>query len=94
MTKNIWKPLRLVMIAGAAGTVLVACGKGGGGNDVFMPPPPPPPAPAPANFEDQFGAGFAAAFGNMTTDDPNPVAAGDVIDLDKTADPVDVPDPS
>jgi len=94
MTKNIWKPLRLVMIAGAAGTVLVACGKGGGGNDVFMPPPPPPPAPAPANFEDQFGAGFAAAFGKVITDDSNPVAAGDVIDIDKTADPVDVPDPS
>jgi|TARA_R110002020_G_scaffold309301_1_gene525095 hypothetical protein len=93
MTKNIWKPLRLVMIAGVASTALTACGNDGGGNDVYMPPPPPPP-PAPANVEDQFGAGFAAAFGNMATADPNPVVAGDVIDPDKTADPVDVPDPN
>ena len=94
MTTKIWKPIRLVMIAGAASATLAACDGGGGGNDVFMPPSPPPPPPAPANFEDQFGAGFAAAFGNMATDDPNPVAAGDVIAIDATVDPVDVPDPA
>ncbi|WP_156950486.1 hypothetical protein [Hyphomonas oceanitis] len=93
MTANIWKPLRLAMLAGAASLTLAACGNGGG-NDVFMPPSPPPPPPPPANFEAQFGAGFAAAFGNMATDDPNPVTAGDVNAIDKTADPVDVPDPS
>lgn len=49
-----------------------------------------PPAP-PARFEAQFGANFATAFQASPNSEPKDVAAGDVIAVSPTAEPVSLP---
>ena len=60
--------------------------------------PPPPPVvvdpPPPASFDvGQFGAGFEAAFNADLNSDPVDPAPSDIIAVDPTADPVDIPNP-
>lgn len=85
---------RLTIAALAAALALGACDgdsyNDDGGGGPMSPPPPPPAAP----LEDGFGTTFGAAFradGNAAPIDP---MAGDIIDLDLTADPTDIPSPS
>ncbi len=94
----------LVLVTSAL--ALTACG-GGGNNDftspptgVVTPPPPvgtPPPPPTPptgdGSPEGQAGAGFAASFRQSPFDEPTDPVAGDIIALDKTIDPYDIPNP-
>lgn len=93
------------LILATAAFALTACG--GGDNDFTPPatgvvtPPPPvtPPAPPPApptgdgSPEGQAGAGFAASFRQGPFDEPTDPVAGDIIALDKTTDPYDIPNP-
>ncbi len=74
-------------VAAALAAGLSACGGGsdGGGNVVNPPNPPAPPA---AKFEDQFGAGFGAAYRVASNADPVEPSPGDLIPLSLTTDPV------
>jgi len=75
-----------------AGMALTGCNEA----DVFVPPPPAPPAPPPPpppTTQSQFGAGFESAFDADRFAEPVDPQAGFIIDLDITADPVDIPDP-
>lgn len=86
-----------------AAPALVACS--GGSNDFVAPPtgvviiPPPPiptpPTPPPTTGEliDSFGAGFATAFRADAQGQPSDPVTGDVIAIDKTTDPFDIPNP-
>ncbi|MEL6955159.1 MAG: hypothetical protein AAFO88_00830 [Pseudomonadota bacterium] len=56
------------------------------------PSPPPPPPPPPANPSGQLGAGFSISFDQPATAEPLDPAFGDVIAIDKTAEPLDVPE--
>ena len=90
---------RRPLVSGFIGSVVALSGCSD--ND-FVPPPQPvqPPAQAPAppgppaNPETLFGAGFEAAFTQNADAAPLDPAAGDVIDLDLTADPIDIADPN
>ena len=88
-----------------AALVLAACG---GAESNFMrpdtgaattpppvtPPPVDPPPPAgDGTPQAQAGAGFAAAFNQGPFDEPVDPMDGDIIALDKTADPFDIPNP-
>ena len=77
---------KLLAIAGllVLGVSLSACGGGGGGSKTDVTPPPV----AAAKFEDQFGAKFATAFRGGANTEPTDVAAGDVIAVNPTAEPV------
>lgn len=92
---------KTVLIATMGAIMLAACG---GGENTFTPPPtstvppnppppPPPPPPPSQSLQEQAGAGFATAFNQAPTDAPVEPVAGDIIPLDKTADPLEVPDP-
>ena len=70
----------LVLLAGS----LSACKSGN--KDVAVTPPAPP-----AKFEAQFGANFATAFQGAPNGEPKDVAAGDVIAVSPTAEPVNLP---
>lgn len=87
------KFLRLGASAVLAVAVIAACSE----DDPVTPPPGPvggaPPPPPPPAAKTQFGAGFEAAFDQDATDEPRDPVAGDIIDIDITADPVDVADP-
>lgn len=96
-------PLKSILIAGASAVVLAGCG---GDNNYSppptstvppppLPPPPPPPPPPPtsASPQEQAGSGFAAAFNQAALDEPVEPVSGDIIPLDKTAEPIDIPDP-
>lgn len=96
-------PLKLLLVAGASAIALAGCG---GDNNYTppptstvppppLPPPPPPPPPPPtsATPQEQAGAGFAAAFNQAAFDEAVEPAPGDIIPLDKTAEPIDIPDP-
>lgn len=72
-----------VILLGAA---VSACGGGGGGGSVVVLPPP-----APIRFESQFGANFATDFQKAPNTDPNPIAVGDLIAVNPTAEPVPLP---
>ena len=80
--------LALILILGTAGTTLTACN--GGGDGVTLPTPPPPPPPT---LQEQFGAKFAQSFNKSMNDVPVDPMQGDIIMIDITADPLDVPDP-
>lgn len=71
----------LLLLAGS----LSACKSGN--KDVAVTPPPTPPA----KFEAQFGANFATAFQGAPNSEPKDVAAGDVIAVSPTAEPVNLP---
>lgn len=66
------------------GLSLSACSGGGGSSATVTPPPA-------AKFEAQFGANFATAFGATANTEPKEVAAGDVIGVSLTAEPVPLP---
>lgn len=85
---------------------LSACG--GGGDNNFTPPPtgtvvippvpPPPTPPTPPPTPDSTpqaaaGAGFATAFNANQFDEPRNPIMGDIIALDKMAEPTDIANP-
>jgi len=98
--------IKTSILLGMAAFALTACG-GGGSNDFTAPPtgvvtpqpPVTPPAPPPApptgdgSPEGQAGAGFAASFRQGSFDEPTDPVEGDIIPLDKTTDPFDIPNP-
>jgi len=100
MTNSISIKTMLIMTAAAIG--LAACG---GSDNNYVPPPvaevPPPPAPPPppppppppetATPPEQAGAGFANAFAQGPFDEPVDPMNGDINALDKTAEPIEIP---
>lgn len=92
MIKYLKKLTPVIFLTASA---VIAGGLAGCDNAAYVAPPPPPvqPPPPPPTTQKQFGAGFEAAFNKDRFDEPNPVMDGDIIDLDKTIDPVDIPDP-
>lgn len=70
-----------------AGIVLAACGGGSSPSTIAIPPPN-------QTLQSMFGAGFAASFNRGRFDEPTDPASGDVIAIDLTTDPMDVPDPT
>lgn len=99
--------MKTSIVMAVAAFALTACG-GGGSNDFIppetgvvippppAPPPPPPPPPPPTgdgSLEGQAGAGFAASFRQGPFDEPTDPVEGDIIALDKTTDPFDIPNP-
>ncbi len=66
------------------GASLSACGGGGGPGATVTPPPP-------ARFDAQFGANFSTDFQASNNSEPHAVAAGDVIPVSLTAEPVPLP---
>lgn len=100
MTKSISMKTLLVMTAAVLG--LAACG---GSNNNFtlppvgevppppLPPPPPPPPPPPTgSAPEQAGAGFNTAFNQGPFDEPTDPFTNDIIRLDKTTEPIVIPD--
>ena len=102
---RIASPLRAIGLLGSV-ALLTACS--GGSNDFVAPPtgvvtpvvvtpPPPPPDPVdppPAgSAQEQAGAGFAFAFNQSRLDEPVDPMEGDIIAVDKTAEPIDIPNP-
>ena len=92
MTRNISRPILVaVLVLG-----LSACG-GGGGNGGTQPPPtappvggaPPPPPTATPTLAERFGAAFAAIFGTTASAEPKDPAAGDIVAVNASAEPVD-----
>ena len=75
----------LVLFTGLAALALAGCG-GGGGMATG-----PQPQPAPQRLEDQFGAGFGAAFRLDRNVEPGESAAGDLEPLNLTAEPREIP---
>ena len=93
MTNRIKKIGRLGLVLCVSSLALAACSDND--DDVFMPPEVDPPAPPPqmgSNFEDQFGDGFAAAYNVDANGEPIEVEADGVIEVDKTIDPVEIPE--
>lgn len=81
--------MRLVRNLSAAGLLcltLAACG--GDDNDGAVVTPPTPPS---AKLEDGFGANFGTTYRAGNNTDPRDPAAGDVIAVSATTDPVPVP---
>lgn len=78
--------MKRFLISGAALLVLAvglsACGGGGGGGASVTPPP------ASASVADQLGAGFGTDFRASPNSDPRDLAAGDVIAVNPTAEPI------
>lgn len=84
MNRNLLTAAALVLL----GVSLSACfGGGGGGNGNVTVTPPV----AAAKFEDQFGGKFATAYRGGANTEPADVAAGDVIPVSATAEPVPFP---
>lgn len=88
------KIIKRILLSGSA-LLIVACS---GGDLVELPTPPvvvdpPPPPVTETPVQDQFGAGFKTAFERDKTAEPVEPVDGDIIPLDKTIDPVDIPDP-
>ncbi|THD63892.1 hypothetical protein [Phenylobacterium sp.] len=69
------------------GLLLSACGGGGDGPNTTVTTPPPA-----VRFDAQFGANFSTDFQQPSlTSKPLPVAAGDVVPVSLTAQPVPLP---
>lgn len=85
-----WKNVSILAAAGVATALLAACG-GSGSAAAPLSPPPPPPAQVP--LPSQLGIGFAMKFAAMLNADPTDPAAGDIIPLSLSGDPLAVPDP-
>lgn len=84
------KHLLKLALGSAAVIALAACGDND--NDVTITPPPGGGGGGdPVAFEDNFGAGFATAFQADANDDPIDPMAGDIVDIDPTADPLEPP---
>jgi len=98
--------IKASLLTAATALSLSACGFSGDNN--FTPPetgvvtippaggqPPvdPPPPTGDGTPQGQAGAGFAAAFNQGPNDEPVDPMAGDIIPLDKTAEPIPIPDP-
>ncbi len=98
--------LKASLVMAAASLALAACGNPG--NNTFTPPetgvvvppppivPPPPPTTPPTGDgspQGQAGAGFAASFNQDPLDEPTDPVSGDIIPLDKSSDPFDIPNP-
>lgn len=81
---------KALLTAVVTGMLVAACDSGGGAAPA--PPPPPPPPPPPASYSSNFGAGFEAAFQQARFDEPLAVDDLDIIAVDITADPLDVPE--
>lgn len=71
-----------------AGLQVAGCSDGGG--DAFVAPPPPPPAPAPMGAA-RFGAGFGTSFAANRDSDPRNPAENDIVAINLTTDPLEVP---
>lgn len=52
------------------------------------------PALSPAQAATQLGGGFNAAFSALSTDTPLDPVPGDIINIDPTADPIDITNPN
>jgi hypothetical protein len=77
---------RLLLVVGVAAVALAGCGGGGkGGMTMVMQPPMAPP-----RLEDQFGAGFGAAFRQDRNGEPGEPAAGAIEPLSVTNDPREI----
>lgn len=96
--------IKTSLILAAAALALTACGGSDngfvapptGGFTPPAPPPPPPPPPPPGGNgtpQSQAGSGFAAAFNQGPFDKAVEPMTGDIIVLDKTAEPIEIPDP-
>lgn len=93
------------VLAATAALVLAACGNPGNNNYVppetgvvtipptVTPPPVDPPPTGDGSPQGQAGAGFATAFNQGPTDEPVDPMTGDIVALDKTAEPIPIPDP-
>lgn len=79
---------RLLLVAGLAAVALAGCSGGGGMGDMTMTIQPPM---APPRLEDQFGAGFGAAFRQDRNGEPSEPTAGAVEPLSLTSDPREIP---
>ena len=94
MKKSLYLKTAILVVLSA--TVVTGCSNNDSGSvtpPVVVTPPPPPPPPAADAPQDNLGDGFKAAFEQGPFAEPvNPVA-GDIIPLDKTTDPFDVPNP-
>lgn len=77
--------------AAALTASLAACDSGGGGGGGGGTPPTPPAPPAPARIEDGFGPQFGAAFRADANSNPRDPAAGDLVPVSFTTDPVNIP---
>ena len=97
MKKSLYIKTAILVVLSAS--VVTGCSNNDSGSVtppvVVTPPPPPPPPPPPAADapQDNFGAGFKAAFEQGSFAEPVDPVAGDIIPLDKTTDPFDVPNP-
>ncbi len=97
MQKNFFTKIAVIVVLSAL--ALSGCSE----NNSFVPPPvvvvppppvpPPPPPPPPPTPQQSFGAGFEAAFGQTRFAEPLEPRMGSIIPLDKSADPIAVPDP-
>ncbi|MEL6363705.1 MAG: hypothetical protein AAFR11_02560 [Pseudomonadota bacterium] len=95
MTKSV--NTRFGLAAILAGALLAAGCSDDDGFQQLIPPPPPPPPPgavAPETAAGQLGAGFQAAFTAAPNDAPIDPQAGDIVDVDPTADPIDITNPA
>jgi len=99
-----YSSIKVSLATSAAAFALAACGNPGNNNYVAPPtgtataPPTPPPTPTPTPTGDgtpqgQAGAGFATAFNQSPFDEPIDPTVGDIIALDKTAEPIPIPNP-
>ncbi len=102
-------PLKIVVLTTSAAFLGACGGSNGSSNSNsnFTPPPTatvPPPVVTPPVVDPQppmadgtpqgmAGAGFAAAFNQGEFADPVSPTQGDIIGLDKTIDPYDIPNP-
>jgi len=101
MKKSLYLKTAILVVLSA--TVVTGCSNNDSGSITppvvvtpppAVPPPPPPPPPAGADApQDNFGASFKTAFEQNPYAEPIDPVAGDIIPLDKTAEPFDVPNP-
>lgn len=82
MTRTILTAAAVVTL----GLLLSACGGGGDGPSTTVVTPTPP-----VRFDAQFGANFSTDFQASNNSEPHAVAAGDVIPVSLTAEPVPLP---
>jgi len=80
--------IKVTLAVAVLALALGACGGGGRGGGIGVNPPP-----APAKLEDQFGSigGFGSIFRQGPNTEPTDPAAGAVVPVNVTAEPVPVP---
>ena len=82
---------KALLTAVVTGMLVAACDSGGGYSAPDQPPSAPPP-PSPSSYSSNFGAGFEDAFQQAKFDEPLTLDDLDIIAVDITADPLDVPE--